>query len=140
MRDGGFTALVETDILARDVTERGLERVCATRREPIKDRGVFQAPSSVLAPIFAGRNAAEWLEPVESAAIAAGFDTVEDRADTTDPLSVRLPTLYAGIDLEATSEFGTLDEYSTDSDRELRDLLGSEVETVPDPVAYPELQ
>lgn len=139
-RKEGFTTLVEADLIEVEAIEEALGEICSRRQEPIQDRQLFQPPFSVLAPILAEENTEEWMAEVDSAAMEAGFDMVEELVDTTDTLSIGLLAMHADIQLEGTSEFGTLDEYFTDSDRSLSELFGSEIATVPDPVAYPELQ
>lgn len=138
-REDGFVTLVEAGFIESEAIEEALGEVCSSRQEPIQDKQLFQPPFSVLAPILAEENTEEWMAEVDSAAMEAGFDMVEDSVDTTDTLSIGLLAMYA-IQLEGTSEFGTLDEYFTSSDRSLSELFGSEITTVPDPVAYPELQ
>lgn len=139
-QEEGLTVLVEAGIVDRETIQMAIEQVCSSRQEPIQDRPDFHAPFGVLAPILAEENTDEWIADVEGAAMEAGFDVVETPVDTAKTLSIALLGLYAGIDLEATSEFGTLDEHLTDSERDLSELFGPEVETVPLPVAYPELQ
>lgn len=139
-RKDGFTALVEADLVEREAIEQALEQICLNRQEPIQDRQMFHQSFSVLAPILSEENTEDWLDDIESAAMKAGFDMMEQRVDTTDTLSIGLLAVYADIELEEMSEFGTLDEYFTGSDRSLSELFGSEIATVPDPVAYPELQ
>jgi hypothetical protein len=140
-REEGFTALVEAGLVSRETIEGVLETVCDDLREPIQDLNDFDVdpPVGILGPVLADENADEWLGHIEEFATRSGFGAVEPRADTADPLSVGLVGLYAGIELEQTSEFGTLDEYFTDPDRDLSALFGSEVDSVPNPVAYPEL-
>lgn len=138
-RKEGFTALVESGLIERETIEQVLGNVCLNRQEPIQDRQMFQPSFSVLAPILAETNTEGWLDDIELAAMGGNFDMMEQHADTTDTLSVSLLGLYAGIDLDSTSEFGTIDEYFTDPDQELSELFGSEVETIPSPIAYPEL-
>jgi hypothetical protein len=138
----GFTTLCETELIEAEVIEEALGEVCLTRQEPIQDRQLFEKTPrfSVIAPILADENTQEWLPHVKSAAKTAGFDLVEEPVDTTDTVSIGLLGIYARIQLEATSEFGTLEDYITDTDNKLSELFGSEIESVPDPVAYPEIQ
>lgn len=139
-REEGFTALVEADIVDQKTLQLATKQVCSNRHEPIQDRPGFLPPFSVLAPVLAEENIEDWLDDIESAARATGFDMVEDPVDTSETLSIGFLGFYAGIQLDGTSEFGTLAEYITDPGCDLSDLFGPDIESVPDPVAYPELQ
>jgi len=126
--------LVEQDLLEPNSFERALGAALSRLAEPVEDRSAVSGPREAVLVVQATERDAELLVDV------SGFDEVIDQR-STDPYAVRFTALFGPIDLEATSEFGTIDEWFTDSDRDVSAQFGGGVsdDTVVRSFAYPEL-
>lgn len=125
---GGIEWALEAGVVDEDRVETLIEKALSALNEPVQDH----RPDDPEDTLFVHNST-----PIDSS--TGRFPRTLEREGSAD--TVRFTALFSPVDLDATSEFGTIDEWYRDSDRDVSTQFGSGVSdrTVEQSFAYPEL-
>lgn len=136
--------IVNANLLDETAFSEALAPAVYQLDEPVQDRGLDSRgrPREHLGVLTTAANH-EFLDTSLDAMDEDPFDSFEEvsRYGAPEPFAVGLLAVYAPIRLDATSEFGTLDDCYTDPERDLTEQFGTTVTDadVTGRFAYPEL-